>query len=138
VFDMIPGRPVPTDSLREALFRYADSVLAGEQRFQAVTDFLHRRAPRVKGVEPGTPLLDSSLVTTEAIKQVVRNLDSSVLFIQGPPGAGKTYTGSHLIVDLLKTGKRIGVTSNSHHAINNLLSAVEMRAQAEGVAFKGL
>lgn len=35
-FDMIPGRPIPSTSLREALFRYADSVLAGEQRFQAV------------------------------------------------------------------------------------------------------
>ncbi|HHK0662485.1 TM0106 family RecB-like putative nuclease [Pseudomonas aeruginosa] len=137
-FDMIPGRPIPSTSLREALFRYADSVLAGEQRFQAVSDFLHRRAPRVKDVQPGAPLLDPRLTTTDAIKQVVRNLENSVLFIQGPPGAGKTYTGSHVIVDLLKAGKRIGVTSNSHHAINNLLSAVESRAQAEGVAFKGL
>lgn len=137
-FDMIPGRPIPSTSLREALFRYADSVLAGEQRFQAVADFLHRRAPRVKDVQPGAPLLDPRLTTTDAIKQVVRNLENSVLFIQGPPGAGKTFTGSHVIVDLLKAGKRIGVTSNSHHAINNLLAAVESRAQAEGVAFKGL
>jgi predicted RecB family nuclease len=137
-FDMIPGRPIPSDPLREALLRYADNVLAGEQRFQAVADFLHRRAPRVKGVEPGATLLDSSLPAIDAIKQVVRNLDHSVLFIQGPPGAGKTYTGSHVIVDLLKAGKRIGVTSNSHHAINNLLAAVESRAQEEGVTFTGL
>ena len=137
-FDMIPGQPIPTKSLREALYRYADNVLAGEQRFQAVTDFLSRRAPRVKGVKPGAPLLDSSLPTIDAIKQVVRNLEQSVLFIQGPPGAGKTYTGSHVIVDLLKAGKRIGVTSNSHHAINNLLAAVESRAQEEGFTFAGL
>ena len=137
-FDMIPGQPIPTKSLREALYRYADNVLAGEQRFQAVTDFLSRRAPRVKGVKPGAPLLDSSLPTIDAIKQVVRNLEHSVLFIQGPPGAGKTYTGSHVIVDLLKAGKRIGVTSNSHHAINNLLAAVESRAQEEGFTFAGL
>nr|WP_314488036.1 TM0106 family RecB-like putative nuclease [uncultured Pseudomonas sp.] len=137
-FDMIPGRPIPTDSLREALFRYADSVLAGEQRFQAVTDFLHRRGPRVSGIEPGTPLLAPNLVPLDAIKQVVRNLESSVLFIQGPPGTGKTYTGSHVIVDLLKAGKRIGVTSNSHHAINNLLAAVEARAQEDGLTFTGL
>lgn len=137
-FDMIPGRPIPSGMLREALFRYADSVLSGEQRFQAVMDFLHRRAPRVKGIEPGAPLLDPHLATTDGIKQVVRNLENSVLFIQGPPGAGKTYTGSHVIVDLLKAGKRIGVTSNSHYAINNLLAAVEARAQVEGVTFKGL
>lgn len=137
-FDMIPGRPIPSTLLREALFRYADSVLAAEPRFHAVADFLHRRAPRVKGVESGAPLLDPCLATIDAIKQVVRNLENSVLFIQGPPGAGKTYTGSQVIVDLLKAGKRIGVTSNSHYAINNLLAAVEVRAQAEGVAFKGL
>ncbi|MBD9443728.1 TM0106 family RecB-like putative nuclease [Pseudomonas sp. PDM04] len=137
-FDMIPGTPIPTGSLREALYRYADNVLAGGQRFQAVTDFLHRRAPRVNGVEPGAPLLDPGLPTLEAIKQVVRHLDHSVLFIQGPPGAGKTYTGSHVIVDLLKAGKRIGVTSNSHHAINNLLAAVESRALEAGVTFSGL
>ncbi|WP_397454037.1 TM0106 family RecB-like putative nuclease [Pseudomonas sp. NA-150] len=137
-FDMIPGRPIPSALLSKALFRYADSVLAGEQRFQAVTDFLHRRAPRVKDIEPGASLLDSSLPAIDAIKQVVSNLESSVLFIQGPPGAGKTYTGSHVIVDLLKAGKRIGVTSNSHHAINNLLSAVESRAQEEGFTFAGL
>ena len=137
-FDMIPGRPIPSTSLRKALFRYADSLLAGEQRFQAVADFLHRRAPRVKGIKPGAPLVDSSLPTIDAIKQVVRNLEHSVLFIQGPPGAGKTYTGSHVIVDLLKAGKRIGITSNSHHAINNLLAAVESRAQEEGFTFTGL
>jgi uncharacterized protein len=137
-FDMIPGKPIPSTALRKALFRYADSVLAGGQRFQAVADFLHRRAPQVKGVEPGAPLLDPGLPTIDAIKQVVRNLEHSVLFIQGPPGAGKTFTGSHVIVDLLKAGKRIGVTSNSHHAINNLLAAVESRAHEEGFTFTGM
>lgn len=137
-FDMIPDRPIPTDALRDALLRYANSVLAGGKRFQAVTDFLHRRAPRVNGVEPGAPLLDPGLPPLDAIKQVVRNLDQCVLFIQGPPGTGKTYTGSHVIVDLLKAGKRIGVTSNSHHAINNLLAAVEAQALEEGVTFSGL
>lgn len=39
---------------------------------------------------------------------------------------------------MLKAGKRIGVTSNSHHAINNLLAAVESRAQEEHFTFKGL
>ena len=137
-FDMIPGRPIPSTPLREALFRYADSVIAGEQRFLAVADFLHRRSPRVKGIKPGAPLLDIGLSTIDAIKQLVSNLDSSFLFIQGPPGAGKTFTGSHVIVDLLKAGKRIGVTSNSHYAIHNLLAAVEERALETGFSFSGL
>jgi uncharacterized protein len=35
-------------------------------------------------------------------------------------------------------GFRVGVTSNSHKAINNLLSAVEDVAQAQGVRFRGV
>lgn len=86
----------------------------------------------------GAPLLDPALKLLDAVKQTVRNLDESTLFIQGPPGAGKTYTGSHVILDLLQAGKRVGITSNSHHAINNLLSAVEERASEAQFRFFGL
>ncbi|MFL9906808.1 AAA domain-containing protein [Paraburkholderia sp. RL17-337-BIB-A] len=65
-------------------------------------------------------------------------MDETCLFIQGPPGAGKTYTGSHVIVELLRQGKRVGVTSNSHHAINNLLQAVEKRAATAKFVFSGM
>jgi uncharacterized protein len=58
------------------------------------------------------------------IIQAVMQLDNSFLSIQGPPGTGKTYTASHVIVELLKQGKKIGISSNSHKAINNLMSAV--------------
>ena len=54
------------------------------------------------------------------------------------PGAGKTTTGSHVILRLLREGKRVGVTSNSHKAINNLLKAVEERAVEAGVRIAGL
>lgn len=43
------------------------------------------------------------------------------LTIQGPPGAGKSYTGKHVIAELVKSGARVGIVSNSHKAINNLL-----------------
>jgi len=43
-----------------------------------------------------------------------------------------------LIADLLKAGKRVGVTSNSHHAIHNLLAAVEQRAAEISLSFVGL
>ncbi len=138
VFDMGPGGPIDSSVMREALFRYADSFLTGGGGFKALDDFLHRRAPSVAGVNPGDGLLAAQLPPLDAIKQTVRNLTDSTLFIQGPPGAGKTYTGSHVIVDLLRAGKRIGITSNSHHAINNLLSAIETQAEEEGLQFNGL
>jgi uncharacterized protein len=50
-----------------------------------------------------------------------RQLDHSVLAIQGPPGSGKTYTGSEMIRALIADGKRVGVTANSHKVISKLL-----------------
>ena len=37
--------------------------------------------------------------------------------IQGPPGAGKTFTGARMICELVKAGKKIGVTALSHKVI---------------------
>jgi uncharacterized protein len=55
-------------------------------------------------------------------------LDHGVLPIQGPPGTGKTFTGSHMILELLKAGKKVGVTAVSHEVIRNLLKDVCKRA----------
>ena len=68
----------------------------------------------------------------EAAKRAVHALDRSWLVIQGPPGAGKTYTTSHLIVSLIRAGKTVGVASNSHKAIDNVLHAVEERLVEAG------
>jgi uncharacterized protein len=60
-------------------------------------------------------------------------LNASVLAIQGPPGSGKTFTGAHLICQLVRHGKRVGITGPSHKVIRNLLDQVLARAQAEGM-----
>ena len=59
-------------------------------------------------------------------------LDNSYLPVQGPPGAGKSFTGSQLIVRLAQQGKKIGITALSHKVITNLLSKVLEVAQDEG------
>jgi pantothenate kinase-related protein Tda10 len=46
------------------------------------------------------------------------DLDDSYLLIQGPFGTGKTYTAAEIVALLPKKGYRVGVTSNSHKAIN--------------------
>lgn len=53
--------------------------------------------------------------------------------IHGPPGTGKPHVSAVSIVDLVRTGKRIAVSSNSHKAIGNLLEAVAGRARTKGV-----
>jgi uncharacterized protein len=112
---LIPGRPFDTPSQEDALARIADSLLAGDALYPAVESIL-RRTPFGRTIQ--TTDLDE-------LKQLVRGLDGGHLFIQGPPGSGKTWTGGRLIVDLLERGQSVGVASTSHKAIHNLLASVE-------------
>jgi uncharacterized protein len=56
-----------------------------------------------------------------------------VFAIQGPPGSGKTYTGARMICELVKRGKKIGVTALSHKVIRNLLDEVVEAAQQSDI-----
>src|SRR5207302_4066580 len=76
-------------------------------------------------------------VLTAAVDAVVR-MDDTHLVIQGPPGTGKTFTSAHAIIELMRLGKRVGVTALSHKAINNLLHDVEDVAREKGVTFRGV
>ncbi|MEJ7787174.1 MAG: AAA domain-containing protein [Solirubrobacteraceae bacterium] len=69
---------------------------------------------------------------------ITLGLDRSHLFVQGPPGSGKTYTGAQRILSLLAAGKRVGVSANSHKAICKLLEEVEKCNADRGVEFRGL
>jgi len=61
-------------------------------------------------------------------------LDHGVLPIQGPPGTGKTFTGAHMILELVKAGKKVGVTAVGHETIRNVLRAVCKHAAEQGLA----
>jgi predicted RecB family nuclease len=87
----------------------------------AIMDLLMRRPPKLQGITE-LPVADTDNYLP-AVMEAVNSLDHSILAIQGPPGSGKTYLASRTIVNLIKAGKRIGVTANSHSAIENLLEA---------------
>ncbi len=132
-----PGMPVSTKALVEAVFRFGDSVMQGDQRYPALEAILTQQLPVIRGHERGNPILPDADDVLPEIIQAISNLDGSYIFVQGPPGAGKTYTGSHVIVSLLQQGKTVGVSSNSHKAINNLLRGVEKVAKQKGFSFHG-
>jgi uncharacterized protein len=136
---LIPEGPLGDQVLREAIYRYAQSVVDGAaDRYGALTDVLKRSAPRLGTRAPGEAIVAGDVDLVAATTDALTALQDSYLLIQGPPGAGKTFTASRAIVALLAAGKTVGVASNSHKAINTLLSAVEEVAMKQGRAFRGV
>jgi predicted RecB family nuclease len=137
---IVPGGVVSTTKIKAALRRLATDVIStdfNQTRYRAGTDILLRRMPRIRDHATGSPL-HGAHVEPETIKPLARRLDSSYLFIQGPPGSGKTYVGARIIVDLITAGMRVGVAASSHKAIENLLHEVEKVAEEANQRFSGL
>ncbi len=103
-------KPIP-GALRDVI---ADQC--GPRAWRAVDDLLSRAAPRLK-TGPLKPVADPVVGTIAAVGA----MDETVLPIQGPPGTGKTYVTARAILSLVRKGARVGVTSNSHEAIRNVL-----------------
>ena len=136
---LIPGRPIPTKAQEEALHRVASAYLDGtiRARFPAALDILLRATPRLNGIAPGASLQPHE-ITGDSIAALVSALDGSYLFVQGPPGSGKSTTGGDAIASLLGAGKRVGIVSRGYAAIGNLLDKIEESAVKRGVTFTGL
>tara|TARA_R110002124_G_scaffold285991_1_gene465592 strand:- start:4065 stop:7436 length:3372 start_codon:yes stop_codon:yes gene_type:complete len=125
---LIPDEYINPAPIPEAIKRQAEAFNQGSLNGTAILDFINRNEPRIIGRDIGKPIAPSHN-SKERLAQIIKavlNLNNSYLTIQGPPGSGKTYTGKHIIAELIKQGKKIGISSNSHKAINNLLiSTVE-------------
>jgi predicted RecB family nuclease len=130
---------IDAKSILDALARFSQALLDdGERcRYRAAFDVLTAAAPRIRGIRVGA-LIQPASVSEQALQAVSDALDDSYLFIQGPPGSGKTFMGARLIVNLLARGQKVGVTANSHKAIHNLLDAVEEVAKERNVSFRGV
>jgi predicted RecB family nuclease len=135
---LIPGTPLPTPLQRAAIERvarlYADGRLA--QAHPATNELLLASTSRLRGITPGNAIQPAA-VDPASIAQCVAAIDSSYLFIQGPPGSGKSTRAARAIVELLGAGKRVGILANSHRAVHALLHKVEKLAQDHDLNFQG-
>jgi predicted RecB family nuclease len=111
-------------AIESGMFSVAHKFLESNFIPKPISDFLLRKPPTLPNglLQKINDAIGAQKL--ELITHAVEQLDNSFLSIQGPPGTGKTYTASHVILSLLKQGKSIAVTSNSHKAINNLISSV--------------
>ena len=137
-FSLVPA-PIDLQNVPDSVLAFADRFARGATiADQGLLDILMRRVPRLQGRAAGLPIRNPGEPLTEAVIRAVMDLDRSYLFIQGPPGTGKTYTAALAIIALLRAGKRVGVSSNSHKAINKLLLEVEKHAKTSGFRFSGV
>jgi len=129
-------RPYNTDEQADAIFRIgewvADQGVDASGEFRAARDLMLRYAPRLDAGETVPPLpLETPEVTAARIASAMKE---TVFAIQGPPGAGKTYTGARMICQLVKQGKRVGVTALGHKVIRKLLEEVITAAKLDKLA----
>lgn len=111
---LVSDEYVSPDPIPDALAHVAESQLKNTLNAAAYS-LMKRKAPA------GLPARDGESTTDLAIR-VAGEMNGDCLVIQGPPGTGKTFTASHMIADLLAKGKKIGITSNGHKAIMNLVN----------------
>ncbi len=114
---------VDASAIAEAIYRSAEQFCTGQELTPALQDFLLRRQPRICEWSGGA-ILPTDQDIADGTVDVISRMDSTTLSVQGPPGSGKTYTSAKAIAALMRGGKRVGVTSNSHKAIAKLLDEV--------------
>ena len=123
---------VPTEPIESAIFEFGELV-AEQGSLEAINSsaaqLLLGRPPRLGHAAFERRQSESEL---DFAVRAVKDLDRSVLPIQGPPGACKTYTGAHMICALVKAGLRVGVTANSHKVIRKLLEETRNLAREQG------
>ena len=116
--DLLPNfalnaRPIP-DAICKVIIDQC-----GPRSNRAADDLLSRNPPRFHGPSP-LPL-DEHTEALDGLIAAARAMNRSVLPAQGPPGTGKTYVAARAILALVREGKRVAVSSNSHAAIRNVL-----------------
>lgn len=132
---IIPRDILPTDLQKSALARIAQAYVDGtlERGHSAILDILRAQPRRNKGT-----IFQPATVSTATVSEVVRDLQESYLFIQGPPGSGKSTVAAQVICDLLEAGCRVGITSNGHKPVHHLLAGVERAMLDRGKRFAGM
>jgi len=129
-------RPFEIKEHAESLFRIgkwaSENGLSAEGPYRAARELMLRRPPRLSSGETLAPLPGEEPKLTAC--RIAAALDHTVFAIQGPPGAGKTFTGARMICELVRRGKKIGVTALSHKVIRKLLEEVVTAAKEESVA----
>ncbi len=124
-YEFVDPTPIP-----EALTAVAARHLSG-QLHPPVSALLERCAPATVMQQPGEATIDAAI-------RIAASMSGGCLVIQGPPGTGKTFTAAQVIQSLLAAGHKVGIASNSHKAVGNLLRACGDAVRKSGTRLQGI
>jgi predicted RecB family nuclease len=124
-FEHVPAKPIQA-ALNEVAKKHLSNTL-----HPPVSALLERKSP-------ATAIQKKDESTIDAAKRISGSMTGDCLVVQGPPGTGKTFTAAHVINDLLSKGLKVGVASNSHKAVINLLIACGKIAKENGTQINGI
>lgn len=127
---LIPDEFITAEPLQLALTDIGKRQLASGTT-GAIKALLERAAPAGSLQRPGETAIEAAI-------RIASQMNGGCLVIQGPPGTGKTYTAAVVISALLATGKKIGITSNSHKAVVNLLAVCGEAQRKAGKELRGI
>jgi uncharacterized protein len=135
-FDIVDST-VLSDSLFRIASRIAECGMTGNGQFQAARELLLREPPAALRCNVEM-LIGEDGRLTEAATILVSSLarQPSVLPIQGPPGSGKTFTGARMIAELVRQGRRVGVTAASHKVVSTLLRELCSAGEKLGIRLR--
>lgn len=129
---------VSNSALIPSFHRFIESVISngidGNGPYRAGRDLLLKHLPRLSS--GGTLSVQNGETIDENALRIALNMDNGILPVQGPPGTGKTHLGGSTIAELMKRGKRIGVTAVSHKVIRNLLDKAVELGKEKGINVK--
>lgn len=116
---------LPTDGLERELCSITEAYFNKGHLSNALKTIFDQASPRFLTDRSLLPVTRHHYFDNEkydtALIEAISGMNESCLCIQGPPGSGKTSTAKKVIKALLEKNKRIGIMSNSHAAIMNLL-----------------
>lgn len=127
--------PKPKDDALLAIARRVEEYgFRPEDEPDLARDLLTRALPR--GLAAPIRVPGESLQA--CLARVALALDGTVLPIQGPSGTGKTHMVAQMIIDLVRAGRRVGVTATSHKVIQNLVKRAVLASEKTDQPFRAL
>ncbi|MGL5929935.1 MAG: AAA domain-containing protein, partial [Dermatophilaceae bacterium] len=122
---LVPSDVIGTGPIDAAIAEVAEQVRrTGVLPESAAVDVLLRRPPRLARGASLPPVGTGEERHADAVAAALLAMRDSYVAVQGPPGTGKTHVGAQVLAQLVERGWRIGVTSQSHAAVEHLLTRV--------------